>query len=142
LHFGSVIRVSINNKPSLKCPNMSDYYTVTSSNKGNNSLTYPIALITEDEVAVSGGFYKKANASYYLYNGQSYWSMSPYSYSKDDNICSTGATYIYSSGEINSSRTNSVNLGLRPVINLKADIVFTFTGTGEKGSISNPYIVL
>ena len=47
------LRVVISS-PDLSCENPSDLYTVSSSIKGNKALTYPIGLITVDEVMLSG----------------------------------------------------------------------------------------
>ena len=42
-------------KPTFECQNESDLYTVKSSSQGNKALTYPIGLITMDEVRYAGG---------------------------------------------------------------------------------------
>ena len=43
--------------PSLKCSQIgNDMFTVSGSSKGNHKLTYPIGLITSDEVVLAGGF--------------------------------------------------------------------------------------
>lgn len=47
------IRVSTSS-PSLICENERDYYTATSSLKGNKSLGYTVGLITIDEVLLGG----------------------------------------------------------------------------------------
>ena len=49
------LRVSTNT-PSLKCENSSDYYTVSSASSGNKALTYPVGLITADEVGICQPF--------------------------------------------------------------------------------------
>ena len=55
-YYGAYIRLysggsSSNASPSFKCSNSSDLFTVSSSNKGNKVLQYPIGLITADEIA-------------------------------------------------------------------------------------------
>ncbi len=119
--------------PSLKCSQIgNDMFTVSGSSKGNHKLTYPVGLITADEVVLAGGFGGSSNNSYYLHTGQSYWTMSPC------NFDSTGYVFVFvvgsngtlSSGTVNNSR------GVRPVINLKADVTITGLGT-----TSDPYQV-
>ena len=54
--YAAYSRVGIDDSiyPSFKCSNSSDLYTVNESSKGNHALTYPIALITADEVIFGG----------------------------------------------------------------------------------------
>ena len=93
----------------------------------------PVGLITADEVAFAGGIFG-TNKSYYLYNNQYYWTMSPSVYSDVDQkayifiILSTGDLYT---DPIDTARS------IRPVINLKVDIQFTGSGT-----VSDPYQVV
>ena len=64
--------------PSLVCPNESnDLFTTSSSDKGNKKLTYPIGLITVDELALSGYANNYLNKSAYTYSSSTYWTMSP-----------------------------------------------------------------
>jgi len=133
-YYGAYIRLIYDKSPTLTCPNKSDLYTINSSTKGNKSLTYPIGLLTADEAYMAGALYSTANQSYYLYNGQSYWMMTPFS--NPSPLLST----INTDGGILVPRPDYEH-GIRPVINLKADTKFTFNGTGEKGTITNPYIV-
>jgi len=133
-YYGAYVRLRYDKSPTLTCPNKSDLYTINSSTKGNKSLTYPIGLLTADEAYMAGALYSTANQSYYLYNGQSYWMMTPFSNP------SPLLSNINTDGGILSPRPDYEH-GIRPVINLKADTKFTFNGTGEKGTITNPYIV-
>ncbi len=81
--YGSFKRNYVEHTPSLKCPNNNDKFTT--ENIGNSKLTYPVALITTDEVSLAGGLtfdleagnYVK-NQDYYLYNGNYYWTMTPW----------------------------------------------------------------
>ena len=78
-YYGAFNRLK-NGKPQFKCPNTSnDLFTMTNSSKGNKKLTYPIGLITADEVTYAGGLANitKTNKTMYLYTGVSYWTMSP-----------------------------------------------------------------
>lgn len=117
--------MSININPSLKCIQKNDKFTTTSS-IGNGDLIYPVGLITADEVCMAGEslLYVDANNSYYLYNGNRYWTMSASSYDR-------GFAYSYNvkdDGDI-STYGLSDSLGLRPVISLKSDITFSGNGT-------------
>jgi len=126
------IRIANSTKlPVLTCTNASDLYTLSSSTKGNKSLTYPIGLISADEVSMAGGVTGQNNYGYYLYNGQSYWTLSPYYFS---------GSHASMFGVYTASLTGwsmDLAIGVRPVINLKVDI--TLTG---KGTASDPYVVL
>ena len=131
-YYGAYFRLE-NSKisPILTCENESDLYTVSSSTKGNKSLTYPIGLISADEVSMAGGRTGTVNYGYYLYNGQHYWTMSPYLFRS-----SAASMYGVSSNGQLYNWIADVTIGVRPVINLKADLTFTGNGT-----MSEPYIV-
>ena len=114
-------------KSNLKCPQQNDAFTVSDTTNGNGALTYPIGLITTDEAVLAGGSSK--NSSYYLYSGNEYWTSSPgnfYGYRSRAYV-----KYVYSSGT--ASYNDNVNDlgGVRPVINLKADILLQGSGTAE-----------
>ena len=118
--------------PSLKCSQIAnDMFTVSGSSKGNHKLTYPIGLITSDEVVLAGGFGGSSNSSYYLYTGQRYWTMSPYV------VNSAGARMFVmdSIGDLSASDVNETS-GVRPVINLSADVTLSGRGTS-----TDPYVV-
>jgi len=140
-YYGAYIRFYPNNRwgttqtPTFKCKNSSDLFTKTGATKGNKSLTNPIGLITADEVVHAGGFGGKSNSSYYLYTGQNYWTLSPYSY-YGSNTYPARVFIVLSNGYLSNDGVNSA-FGVRPVINLKADV--TLTG---KGTTSDPYIVV
>ena len=132
-YYGGYIRlVNSTKSPSLTCPT-DDFYTVARASKGNKSLTYPIGLITADEAAMAGGVYSVDNQSYYLYNGQIYWTLSPCIFS------SGGSAHVFvvgSDGYFNDYSVTSA-YGVRPVINLRSDIELTGIGT-----MSDPYVVV
>jgi len=77
---------------------------------------------------MAGGVYGTNNTSYYLYNGQWYWTLSPWYYSSDPYVFG-----VNSNGSISNAYVSGT-FGLRPVINLKANTTFKGTGT-----ISDPY---
>jgi hypothetical protein len=75
--------------PSFICPNdqnggLLSKFTVNDTINGNGDLTYPIGLITADEMAFAGFKYGflQANTSYYLYNNTNsdWYSMTPMNY--------------------------------------------------------------
>ena len=132
LCFGARGRLNSNKQPSLICSREIDKFTVNGDN-GNGTLTYPVGLISADEIAYAGGVYGSTNASFYLYTGERYmWSLSPSSLSvssaSEFDLVSTGAFSI--SGVINAH-------GLRPVISLKYGTVVS----GGNGSSNSPFTV-
>ena len=120
--------------PSFYCNNNSnDLYTLSSSSKGNKALTYPIALITADELSYAGSIWSIDNKNNYLNSGIIYWSMTP-----DDMISSTRSMmFILNSQHLSSAEAKSSTFRIRPVINLKNNI----TISKGNGSSSNPYII-
>ena len=137
-YYGAYIRLITNKSPSFKCINESDLYTSSGSKNGNKALTYPIGLITADEVAYAGGLFYQTDGSannekYYLHTGQTYWLMSPCQYNEPYdsavNFFVDSAGYL-SYGNVNADR------GIRPVINLKEDVTITGSGT-----TTDPYVV-
>ena len=62
--------------PDYKCPVASDKFTTTTV-KGNGKLSYPVGLITADEITFAGLPAGKTNNSFYLYTGDYYWAGSP-----------------------------------------------------------------
>ena len=63
--------------PDYKCPVASDKFTTTTV-KGNGKLSYPVGLISADEITFAGLPAGKTNNSFYLYTGDYYWAGSPY----------------------------------------------------------------
>ena len=62
--------------PDYKCPVASDKFTTTTV-KGNGKLSYPVGLISADEITFAGLPVGKTNNSFYLYTGDYYWAGSP-----------------------------------------------------------------
>ena len=124
-YYGSYVRIKTNKSPQLTCPSDSDKFT-TNTNNGNGALTYPVGLITADEVAMAGGVYDTRNHSYYLYTGQYYWLWSPgYFTSKVAMVFE----FTSSGSMITSSPNSSGSEGYRPVINLTSDVILSGDGT-------------
>ena len=131
-YYGAFGRLNSNKKPILTCPTASDKFTVNASN-GNGALTYPVGLITADEVAMAGGNSKTSNSTYYLYTNQSYWLGSP------DFFYSSGAyEFPVRSTGILDYNDDFVNFtaGARPVVSLSSKAKLSGNGT-----YSNPYTV-
>ena len=76
------------------------------------------------------------NTSYYLYNGQYYWTMSPGRWHKTTNNAFAIVFYVDVYGNLGAYNVSS-SYGLRPVINLRSDVTFS-SGNGTQ---SNPYVV-
>ncbi len=132
---------SLNNNITLECAkdvtNNYSRYTVSGENTNKNIstngyLSYPIALLSKEELLMAGAKEGNVNNSFYLSNGESFWTMSPFSY-KDD-----VASVVISSGtdSLTSSNVSNSN-SIRPVINLKNGVLVT-QGTG---TIDDPYTI-
>ena len=132
LDFGPYTRAHSLYSPTLECSRTIDQFTVSSS-KGNGKLTYPVGLITSDEVMYAGGkWLDHNNTTYYLYTNKVYWTISP-EFFEWYYPCTIDT---YSTGAIDSNSTN-VTFGVRPVISLKStDVVESGDGTS-----TNPYII-
>ncbi len=127
-------RVAILKTPSLSCSQPSDRFTVNSSN-GNGDLDYPIGLITIDEASMAGGVYNVVNIRYYLYTGQNYWTLSSVAFNSSDAFASVWR--VNYDGRLGPWYSVAYSYGIRPVINLKADIQIT---SGD-GSATYPFQV-
>ena len=125
-------RLYTNKTPSLKCTQNNDKFT-TSSDLGNGDLTYPVGLITADEIVYAGGKSSISNSSYYLYNGTDSWTLSP---SDFDQVNFYRIWYFSYGGSIFTNKGVD-SLYYRPVISLKSDI--TFSGNG---SITQPFEIV
>ena len=133
-YYGAYVRLVTNKSPQLKCPTASDKFTSRKSSIGNKALTYPVGLITADEVAMAGGVYgpSNTNSSYYLYTNQYYWFGSP---SYFDSGGFAREFLVHSSGHLNFDRVN-YNYGVRPVVSLSSKAKLSGNGTYSK-----PYTV-
>ena len=124
-YYGAYGRLDRSKSPVLTCPTASDKFTVNTSN-GNGTLTYPVGLITADEVAMAGGVYGTSNSSYYLYTNQGYWSGSPYYfYSRGD---LADEFYVDYSGVLRNYSVDRV-FGARPVVSLSSKAKLSGSGT-------------
>ena len=128
-YFSAYNRIYISRNPSVTCPNEErDGFTVSTTSGGNGALTYPVGLLTADEIRLAGG----NSNTYYLYTGQDYWALSPSSFysniAVDFNVSNNGILYYYNVGSSG---------GVRPSVSLAPN---TRTIDGD-GTVNNPYIV-
>ena len=141
-NFGALTRLITNKTPSYDCTATEDKFTVDNST-GNGKLTYPIALMTADEVSFAGGLWITNAPTWYYYNSANgsstgstwWWLLSP-------NNWSGGSADVFSvlgsstPGRLNGSNVGSA-YGVRPAISLKSCIKYS---TGN-GSASDPYTI-
>ena len=124
-YYGAYGRLNKSKSPVLTCPTASDKFTVNTSN-GNGALTYPVGLITADEVAMAGGKLGTTNSSYYLYTNKYYWSGSPSNFNSDGS--SAFEFYVRNSGGIGARGVDSYN-DARPVVSLSSKAKLSGSGT-------------
>ncbi len=116
--------------PSIECPNKSrDGFTVSTSSGGNGKLTYPVGLLTADEVMLARGG-DAGNSNYYLYTGQRYWLLSPYDFDLNADVFDVENGYLFNEGVHRS-------ICARPSIVLSKGIRYS---SGD-GSFTNPYVI-
>lgn len=122
-YFNGYTRLITDKRPTAVCPGTNADFGGIYKQK--------VGLISADEVALAGGVHNINNYNYYLYNGESFFTM-------------TGAEYynytaylffVTNTGAIKTTPTNST-YGIRPVINL--DSTLTVSGSG---TIDNPYTI-
>ena len=117
--------------PSLTCSRNIDKFT-TNTNNGNGNLTYPVGLLTADEIMLAGGNGEDSNNSYYLYTENAYWVGSPY-----DFIFETmNEFYVRSDGKLVGYDAKTI-YGVRPCISLASG---TEISSGN-GTVNSPYVV-
>ena len=127
-------RVNTNYAPTYDCTETSDAF---SGSNTSAKLTYPIALMTVDEIMRAGGKDRTSLTSpyawYYLNSangsitGDTVWQLlSP---------CDWGGSYAFVFVVRGSSSPGSYSGGVRPVISLKSDVLYK---SGD-GSAESPY---
>ena len=142
LNFGARTRLITNKTPSYDCATTEDKFTVDSST-GNGKLTYPIALMTADEVSFAGGLYGTNAPTWYYYNsakgsstGSTYWWLLSPHYWNGSNARVFGVNGSSNPGYLSDSYVYDTD-GVRPAISLKSCIKYS---TGN-GSASDPYTI-
>ena len=136
-NYAAYTRLYTNKTPTYDCTNNNDKFTVDASS-GNGKLTYPVSLMTADEIAYAGGVpFKNAPMWYYTNStfksstGTTYWwSLSPSSWGGS----SANVWLVLGSGFPGDLNSNGVDgsHGVRPVVSLKSCIKYsTGNGTSE-----------
>ena len=118
-----------NSNMRLTCPQKNDAFTVSDTTNGNGALTYPVGLLSTDEIVLAGGW-NASNSGYYLYSGQYWWASSPGGFNGNGAI----VRRVYSNGNANDAYFVTYDSGVRPVFNLKAEVLAQGSGT-----VSDPY---
>ena len=140
-YYAARERLETNKTPTFACSNANDRFTASTST-GNGKLTYPIGMITADEISYAGGLWLTNNSNYYIAQNASsrasyWWTMSPYywySRNSDANVFIVGGSSTTGSLDYDSV---DVTYGVRPVISLKSCVLFS----GGSGTASDPYTV-
>ena len=141
-YYAAYARLNTNKTPTYDCTNINDKFTVDTST-GNGKLTYPIALMTADEVSFAGGLYGTNAPTWYYYNSANgsstgstwWWLLSPhYWYGSSADVFGVGGSS--GPGGLNDGSVYGTG-GVRPVISLKSCIKYS---TGN-GSASDPYTI-
>lgn len=122
-YFNGYDRIVNKKTPSITCP--------TTTMDFGGSIEQKVGLITADEVALAGGVYNTENYNYYLYNGESFFTMTPSEYYNYRSYI----LKVNNNGAIITSPTNE-RAGVRPVINIES----TVTVSGQ-GTIDNPFVI-
>ena len=115
----------------LVCSQAADKFSKTTT-KGNGKLSYPVALITADEVALAGGKYNTANSDYYLRTNGYYWTMTPSHFLAS--YAHARVWRVHPAGGLYDSLVDNRS-GVRAVINLKSDVLIS----SGNGSSTSPY---
>ena len=125
-YYGAYGRIVKDNNPMLTCAVDSDRFTVNKINsKGNSALTYPIGLITIDEVEMAGSNWKKSNTSYYLHTGDLYWAGSPREFVDGG---PARELRVRDDGSLNYGNVDSAR-GVRGVVSLSSESKLLGSGT-------------
>ena len=137
--YGGFKRNWVDRMPSLKCPNNNDKFTM-SSTLGNGKLTYPVALITLDEIAYAGGSAYNYNTSNYIANTEfylhtpsyGYWTLTPWAFAVGYSLVGDWITTGYfARGDVSNTAGAA-----RPAVSLSSVAI-----SGGNGTISNPFTV-
>ena len=109
--------------PDYICPVASDKFTTTTA-KGNGKLSYPVGLISADEITFAGLPAEKTNNSFYLYTGNYYWAGSPHGFY----VSNPYEFYVEDDGSLYDGGVYS-NIGVRGVVSLSSESKLLGSGT-------------
>ena len=141
-YFAPYARLNTNKTPSYNCTNNKDAF---SGSNTDAKLTYPIGLMTADEINIAGGLaFNDAPAYYYLNSaggsitGSTYWwSLSPMYWSGNYSfVWGVGGSDF--PGRLNDYYGVHRSHGVRPAISIKSDAIWS---SGD-GSPENPYEIV
>ena len=134
-YYAGYTRYYETHSPILTCPNVSnDLFTTSTSETGNKALTYPIGLITVDELMLGGLSGDNLNRLSYTYSSSSYWTLSPVHFY----VTYTSANEFYANSVgFAGSHWVTLSFGVRAVINLKSDVQIS----GGIGTANDPFVV-
>ena len=129
-------RLKTNNNPQFKCEQQNDEFTLSVSaggtnGYGNNKLTYPVALLTADEVMFAGNVFDKENENNFLHFSSRYWTMSV-----SHELGGEDIMYVDSIKSLGYGPSNAY-IDLFPVLSLRTDVLVT----GGSGLSDDPYII-
>ncbi len=135
-YYGSLYRLESDSKiegtrPSLICPNDNlggklSKFTVNDTVYGNGALSYPIGLLTADEVTFGRGAFSTSS------NSDKWWTLSPYYfYGSATNLVASESGYLQEWSTIDA-------ISIRPAIALVSSIKIS---SGD-GTATNPYKVV
>ena len=141
-NFGARTRLDTNKTPTYDCAATEDKFTVDTST-GNGKLTYPIALMTADEVSFAGGLWATNAPTWYYYNsangssiGSTYWWLLSPNYWSGSN-----ASVFFVRGSSDPGYLYSYYVyyayGVRPALSLKSCVKYS----SGNGSASDPYTI-
>ena len=126
-YWGPWSRGNHNDNMKLMCPQQNHAFTV--SDTSNGDLTYPIGLLSSDEIVLAGGW-DEINTGYYLFSKQVWWAFSPLR----SNGLNVSVRNVQLDGDANSYNSVNYSYGVRPVLNIRAEALKYGDGTS-----SNPY---
>ena len=109
--------------PDYICPVASDKFTTTTA-KGNGKLSYPVGLISADEITFAGLPAGKTNNSFYLYTGDYYWAGSPIGFGG-----SISREFSVDGGGILNDNYVDYGFGVRGVVSLSSESKLLGSGT-------------
>ena len=128
--YAAFTRLLTNKTPTYDCTNNNDKFTVDAST-GNGKLTYPIALMTADEIAYAGGVYSTRAPMWYYTNSsfessigtELWWLLSPFSWG-DNKAWGLYVTGSDSPGDFDNTSVY-YSRGVRPVVSLKSCTLYS-----------------
>ena len=128
IDYEGAVRI-ISGKPSLKCSSNDSY----GLDAGNRKLTYPVGLLSVDDINIAGGIWYYYNSDYYLYTDNWYWLLSSYAWNSDSYAY---VLVVHGDGHVSGTTVGDA-IGVRPVVTV-APSAPLLSGDGSK---DNPYVI-